>query len=78
MAKERAIREAEEAERRKWEEEEEARKAEEERIAAEAKAKAEAEEKTFKENMANMPKVPIFWSLSACLLCMFVDARRLM
>ena len=56
LAKERAIREAEEAERRRLEEEEAARKAEEERLAAEAKAKREAEEKAFKANMANMPK----------------------
>jgi len=57
LAQERAIREAEEAERRRVEEEEAARKAEEERLAAETKAKKEAEEKAFKDNMANMPKM---------------------
>ena len=57
LAKERAIREAEEEARRLEEEAEAARKAEQERLEAEAKAKAEAEAKAFKENMLNMPKV---------------------
>ena len=57
LAKEREIREAAEAERRRQEEEEAARKAEEARLAAEAKAKEEAELKAFKENMQSMPKV---------------------
>ena len=57
LGKEREIREAEEAEEKKREEVEAARKAEEDRLAAAAAAKKDAEEKAFKDNMANLPKV---------------------
>jgi len=54
-----ACAQAEEAEKRKLEEEEAARKTEELRLAAEAKAKAAAEERALKEKMENMPKVRV-------------------